>query len=98
MLPPAAFISINLGREGKGSQYLFVNQVGSWKIFLLEIKQQSQRKDKKACYSSNDQGGLRDIKAVLFQYRGRLSSLRAGESFLTRLAKEDSMSMVRALS
>ncbi|XP_015762706.1 PREDICTED: uncharacterized protein LOC107341759 [Acropora digitifera] len=57
-------------------------------------QKQSQRKDKKACYSSNDQGGLRDIKAVLFQYRGRLSSLRAGESFLTRLAKEDSMSMV----
>ncbi|XP_067046123.1 uncharacterized protein [Acropora muricata] len=57
-------------------------------------QKQSQRKDKKACYSSNDQGGLRDIKAVLFQYRGRLSSLQAGESFLTRLAKEDSMSMV----
>lgn len=69
--------------------------MGSWKIFLLEIKQQSQRNEKKACYSSNDQGGLRDIKAVLFQYQGRLSSLQAGESFLARLAKEDSMSMVR---
>ena len=60
-------------------------------ISLFKIKQKSQREDKKACYSSEDRGGLSDIRAKLFQYRGRLSILilQAGGSFDACLAKEN---------
>ena len=60
----------------------------------LYIKQKSQRK-KKTCFSFEDQGGLSEIKAKLFQYRGRLSALRAGQSFGECLGKEKIMLMVR---
>ena len=65
-------------------------------ISLFKIKQKSQREDKKACYSSEDRGGLSDIRAKLFQYRGRLSILQAGGSFDACLAKENVASLVRA--
>ena len=58
-------------------------------------KQESQSKEKKACFSFEDQGGLSEIKAKLFQYRGRLSALRAGQSFGECLGKENIMLMVR---
>ena len=59
------------------------------------IKQKSQRKEKKACFSFEVQGRLSEIKAKLFQYRGRLSALRAGQSFGECLGKENIMLMVR---
>ena len=59
------------------------------------IKQKSQRKEKNACFSFEDQGGLSEIKSKLFQYRGRLSALRAGQSFGECLGKENIMLMVR---
>ena len=58
-------------------------------------KQESQRKEKKACFSFEDQEGLSEVKAKLFQYRSRLSALRAGQSFGKCLGKENIMPMVR---
>ena len=62
---------------------------------LSYIKQKSRGKEKKACFSFEDQGGLSEIKSKLFQYRGRLSALRAGQSFGECLGKENIMLMVR---
>ena len=45
-----------------------------------------------------DQGGLSEIKAKLSQYQGRLSALRAGQTFRECLKKEDVKLMVRKMN
>ena len=59
------------------------------------IKQKSQGKERKACFSFEDQGGLSEIKDKLFQCRGRLPALRGEQSFGECLGKENIMLMVR---
>ncbi|CAH3177489.1 unnamed protein product [Porites lobata] len=50
------------------------------RVETSQKKQKLQGSKKRACFSFQDQGGLSEIKAKLFQYRERLSGLRAGQT------------------
>ena len=66
--------------------------------FTLLQKQKLQGSKKRGCFLFQDQSGLIEIKAKLFQYRERLSGLRAGQTFQECLKKEDFMLTVRKMN